>query len=94
MMTRSIPVLLLAVSGLLLIPFIAGQFTDEVSWSGMDYLVMGTLLLVAGLGLAAVAQFVRKPAHRLMLGAAVVAVFLLLWAELAVGIFGTPLAGS
>ena len=72
---------------LLLIPFIAMQFTDEVNWSGLDFLVMGALLLGVGLAIDFILQRVTKPSKRLALIATVIAGFVLIWAELAVGIF-------
>ncbi|HLP54090.1 MAG TPA: hypothetical protein VK151_03640 [Fluviicola sp.] len=88
-------IIILAVTGiLLLIPFTAMQFTDEVAWSGFDFLVMGVLLIGSGLLCELVLRKVTKTNHRILLCMAVVGVFLLVWAELAVGIFGTPFAGS
>lgn len=79
---------------ILLIPFVAMRFTEEVRWSLLDFLVAGGLLVVLCVGIELVLKYVAQPRQRLWAGLAVVAVFLLLWAELAVGIFGTPLAGS
>ena len=86
--------IILAVVGvLLLIPLVAMQFTTEVNWSGFDFLVMGVLLIGTGLLCELVLRKVTKTNHRILLCMAVVGVFLLVWAELAVGIFGTPFAG-
>lgn len=79
---------------LLFIPFVAMQFTNEVNWSPFDFLIMGILLLVTGLIIEFVLRKVYKLEHRLVLCGAVLFVFFLIWAELAVGIFGTPFAGS
>lgn len=88
-------ILILAVAtGLLLIPFTAMQFTDEVRWSGSDFLVMGVLLIGTGLLLELVLRTVKKRANRLILCAAVLGALALIWMELAVGVFGTPFAGS
>ena len=83
-----------SVAALLLIPFLAMQFTSEVNWSPFDFLVMGILLF--GLGLAGewVWRNVKRTGHRIALLVAALAVFFLIWAELAVGVFGTPFAGS
>ncbi len=86
--------ILLAVPALLLIPFIAMQFTDEVNWGIADFLVMGILLAGTGLMIELVLRKVKKPMHRVALSAAILFVLFLVWAELAVGIFGTPFAGS
>ena len=79
---------------LLLIPLIAMQFSGEVNWTGMDFLIMGVLLiavvLVTELGL----RRYKKDGNRIAMIAVVICVFLLVWAEPGVGIFGTPFAGS
>lgn len=79
---------------LLAIPLIAMQFTTEVAWSGFDFLIMGILLLSAAFGCELVLRKVSNPKYNVALCIGIVAVFLLVWAELAVGIFGTPFAGS
>ena len=87
-------IILLSVALLLLIPFIAMQFTNEVDWSPFDFLVMGILLLGTGLICELILRKVRNVQHRIVLCLVMLAIFLLIWAELAVGIFGTPFAGS
>lgn len=87
-------IILLSVPLLLLLPFIAMQFTSQVNWSPFDFLVMGTLLLGTGLMGELVLRKVKKMEHRIALFMAIGAIFFLIWAELAVGIFGTPFAGS
>jgi hypothetical protein len=70
------------------------QFTDEVNWSPFDFAIMGVLLLGTGLIIELVFRNVQKTGYRVAIVLAVLAVFFLIWAELAVGIFGTPFAGS
>jgi peptidoglycan/LPS O-acetylase OafA/YrhL len=94
MKNKRLKIILTAVTMLLLIPFIAMQFTDEVSWTGFDFLVMGILLLGTGLLCEVVLRKVTKTKDRIVLYLAIVGLFLIIWAELAVGIFGTPFAGS
>tara|TARA_B100001245_G_scaffold133703_1_gene99095 strand:+ start:296 stop:544 length:249 start_codon:yes stop_codon:yes gene_type:complete len=79
---------------LLIIPLIAMQLTDEVEWSLFDFIIMGTLLLITGLMGEIIFKKVKKYKHRVILYVVVSITFLLIWAELAVGIFGTPFAGS
>ena len=79
---------------LLLIPLVAMQFTAEVNWSPLDFLVMAVLLVSSFALLEGVFRVVKKRKQRIVLALVVLAAFLLLWAELAVGIFGTPFAGS
>ena len=86
--------ILVAILALLAIPLIAMQLTAEVNWSPADFLVMGILLLGMGLGIDYVLGSIQNALKRQALITIAVIVFLLLWAELAVGIFGTPLAGN
>ena len=86
--------ILLVVPSLLLIPLIAMQFTNEVDWGLLDFAIMGVLLTVTGLMCEVVIRNFRNIEHRLAAIGVVLLVFFLIWAELAVGIFGTPFAGS
>ena len=86
--------ILLAVAGILAIPLIAMQFTHEVNWSLSDFIIMGILLTSTGLIAELVLRKVRKPKNRFLLIAAILILLFLIWAELAVGIFGSPFAGS
>ena len=79
---------------LLIIPLIAMQLTDEVEWSLFDFTIMGTLLLITGLMGEIIFKKVKKYKHRVIFYVVVAIIFFLIWAELAVGIFGTPFAGS
>jgi len=70
------------------------QLTDEVEWSLFDFIIMGTLLLITGLMGEIIFKKVKKYKHRVILYIVVIIIFFLIWAELSVGIFGTPFAGS
>jgi len=83
-----------AVPTLLLIPLIAMQFSNGVDWKIFDFTIMGVLLLGTGLLCEFVLRKVKTTKGRILLCGAVLLVFLFIWAELAVGIFGTPFAGS
>lgn len=86
--------ILLAVPVLLLIPFTAMQFTNEVNWDLKDFLAMGILLTGTALTIEMVLRKVKTPKYRLALCAGILIILFLVWAELAVGIFGSPFAGS
>ncbi len=85
---------LLIIPLLLLIPLIAMQFSTDVQWTGGDFLVMGALLTGIGLTAEYALRKIKTRNGRILALALLLAVFLLIWAELAVGIFGTPFAGS
>jgi len=79
---------------LLLVPFIAMNFSDEVSWSPADFAIAGALLLGTGFLCELVLRKVKTLRYRIAICAAILLALVLVWAELAVGIFGTPFAGS
>tara|TARA_B100001063_G_C16462751_1_gene403917 strand:+ start:198 stop:482 length:285 start_codon:yes stop_codon:yes gene_type:complete len=87
-------IIVLIVGALLLIPFIAMQFDTGVDWKALDFLIMGVLLLGTGLLIDLVLRKISTTKNRIIICGIVLAVFFLIWAELAVGIFGTPVAGS
>ena len=78
---------------LLFIPFIAMYFTDEVSWLVRDFIVMGILLYSTWLICELVVKRIKKTNNRYLAIAVILLFFSLIWAELAVGLFGTRFAG-
>ncbi len=86
--------IVLTVVLLLLIPLIAMQFTDEVSWTLLDFVVAVILLLGTGLMCELVIRKIVKIKYRIVICVILLAALLLIWAELSVGIFGTPFTGS
>ena len=79
---------------LLLIPLIAMLFSDQVKWTLFDFIVAGILLLGVGLTIEFILRKVKTTKLRIALCVALFLGFFLVWAELAVGIFGTPFGGQ
>ena len=78
---------------LLGIPALAMTWTDEVNWSLLDFCLMGVLLLTLSFAIRLIR--LRFPQHQKRVYIVVVILlFLLLWAELGVGVFGSPIAGD
>lgn len=74
---------------LLLVPLIAMQFTDEVNWTGSDFVFAG-LLLFGSLGAyELVTRTTEQTVYRAAVGVALVAAVLLIWVNGAVGIIGS-----
>ncbi|HZH44910.1 MAG TPA: hypothetical protein VEY50_12585 [Lysobacter sp.] len=74
---------------ILLLPAVAMQFTDEVNWDETDFIVMGALLFAACGTYELAARTMRDGFYRAGVGVAVVAAFLLVWINLAVGIINS-----
>jgi hypothetical protein len=74
---------------ILLLPLVAMQFTDEVNWDETDFLVMGAMLFAACGAYELAVRTTGNVAYRAAVGVAVVAAFILIWINLAVGIIGS-----
>ena len=72
---------------LLLIPLAIMPFSNAVPWSVFDFLIMAFLLFFLGLGLDLVRFYAASKRQRWLLFALVVLLFLVVWGELAVGLF-------
>ena len=74
---------------ILLLPAVAMQFTDEVDWDETDFIVMGAMLFAACGTYELATRITGNAAYRAGVGVAVVAAFILIWMNLAVGIIGS-----
>ena len=75
-------------AGLLLLPLVAMQFTDEVDWTVLDFAFAAVLIGGVGLTLEFVFRTTRNAAQRIATGLLLAASFLLIWINAAVGIIG------
>ncbi|MBC8266209.1 MAG: hypothetical protein H8E84_04520 [Flavobacteriales bacterium] len=94
MKSKSVKIILSIVLTLLLIPLIAMQFTDEVSWTILDFTAMGILLLSTALLCELTIRKVSKIKYKIIFFVVILLGFLLVWAELAVGITETLFTGN
>ncbi|MCA1662006.1 MAG: hypothetical protein LC648_07535 [Novosphingobium sp.] len=77
-----------AAAALLALPAVAMRFTREVVWTAEDFAAMGAMLLIAGLAIEGLVRASRSLPYRLGAAVAVLAGFLLVWVNLAVGFLG------
>ena len=77
----------------LLVPLV-GVIFYELDWSRLDFLVMASLILLLSILINLILYYTDSIKLKLLLVFIVAILFLLIWAELAVGVFGTPLAGD
>ena len=77
-----------------MVPLIAMQFTKEVSWSGFDFLIMAILLFGTGIICELILRKFKTVRQRIIFCGIVLLALLLIWAELAVGVFNSPVAGN
>ena len=74
---------------LLLLPAVAMQFTREVQWTALDFIVMGALLTIACALYELGAWLSGDWVYRMAFGLAVATGFLTVWVNLAVGMLGS-----
>ena len=69
------------------------MYINDFNWSLVDFIIMGVLIF----SFLSFINFIRKKfsgIKEILAIIIVVIVFILLWAEVAVGIFGSPFAGN
>ena len=79
---------------LLLFPLLGTLVSNEVNWSFFDFIVMGILILSMSFGIKQVIMTTKNTNYRVLIIGMILLVFILIliWVELAVGIFDTPFA--
>lgn len=87
--------IIIGVCALLTIPFFAMRLgVDGVYWKLFDFVAAGIMLFGAGFAIEIALRVIKKFEYRAATCIGILVVLALVWAELAVGLFGTPLAGS
>ena len=71
---------------LLLLPAIAMLFTDEVRWTGADFIAAAAIFAVAGCAIELIVRFIDQAVLRMALVCGVILAALAIWADGAVGI--------
>jgi hypothetical protein len=80
------PPLWAAAASLLLLPLLAMQFSDEVRWSGGDFVFAAAMLAAACGAYELGARLSGRRSYRAAVAVAVLTSFVLVWVNLAVGI--------
>lgn len=85
---KSIIAVAVATVLLLLVPLVAMQFTTDVNWSVSDFIIMGALIFGTGVSFVFVMKYAINFVYRIAMLGAFGTTFLLVWANLAVGLIG------
>jgi len=93
--SKSILVVAVVTLVILMVPLIAMQFTDEVNWSPADFILMAVLLFGTGITYVLITNYLPGIVYRIAIAFALGTTFLMIWANLAVGLIGAgPHAGN
>ena len=91
---RGLAIVMLVTACVLLVPLAAMQFSDAVRWDLSNFAAAGGLVAFVGALYVLAARLIRRRLQRALIGAVLGLLLALAWIELAVGLFGTPFAGS
>jgi len=86
--------ILIISSSLLTIPLFFTVISDEFNWSFFDFIIMGFMMMFVGISFELVSKVIKSGKRKKLLYGLIILLFLLLWAELGVGIFNSPIAGD
>ena len=78
---------------LLLVPFILTNNLESFNWSSEDFIIAG-LLIFSCLSVVSYIKEKLGNQNKTIAIILVIILFLIIWIELAVGVFGSPFAGS
>lgn len=84
----TIPVVVLS------IPLLGNLFSNEFNWSASDFLIAGILLFTTAFLINLVRNTIKKQNQKIVICIFILLALALIWLELAVGILGSPFAGS
>jgi hypothetical protein len=94
-LNRTQIIILVVLILLLMIPLIEQQGGNTAfNWTVFDYILAFSLLLTVGFGVEFCIRSIRSKRIKWVAIFGIALFFVLLWAELAVGIFNTPIAGD
>ncbi len=94
MKNKRIKIILFSTALILLVPLVAMLFTNEVNWTLLDFIIAGVLLLGTGFWSEWILRKTSKIKYRIVWITAIILLLLLVWAELAVGIFDSFFGGN
>jgi len=81
-------------SSLLAVPLFFTIISDDFNWSFFDFIIMGSMMVFVGVSFELVSRVIKSEQRKKILYGLIILLFLLLWAELGVGIFNSPIAGD
>ncbi|MFZ4568696.1 MAG: hypothetical protein ACOYND_06635 [Bacteroidota bacterium] len=94
MLSSRLKIILISITVILTIPVLGKLFTDDFQWALPDFFIAAILLYGTGIMIDFILRKVQKKSHKIALNGLILLVLLCIWAELAVGLIGTPFAGN
>lgn len=79
---------------ILCIPFVGNFVSEEFNWTFSDFLIGGILLFATAGLIRLILNKSSSKKKKILYSILVLLILLIIWAEMAVGLFGSPIAGS
>ena len=87
--------LIFAIPTLLMVAaFISNNFVDGFNWSGSDFLIAAILLFGTASFIYMIASSKLSLRAKIISSIVIIFILIMIWVEMAVGLFGSPIAGS
>lgn len=81
-------------AALLSIPALGNIFSSEFDWTTSDFIIAAVLLFGTAFLIDMVQRVIKNTTYKIIVCGIMILLLLLTWVEMAVGLFGTPIAGS
>jgi hypothetical protein len=81
-------------AAILCIPLIGNLTSREFEWSLSDFVIGAALLFATAFIIDMILRKVKSKTSRIIFCCVIVFLLILIWVEMAVGLFGSPIAGS
>lgn len=94
MLNSRLKKILISITVILTIPVFGKLFTDDFQWALPDFIIGAILLYGTGIITDFILRKIQKKSHRIALCCFILLLLVFIWAELAVGLIGTPFAGN
>lgn len=74
--------------------FISNYFVEGFNWTGSDFLIAAILLFGTASFIYMIVNSKLSFRAKIMISIVIVLILMVIWVEMAVGLFGSPIAGS
>lgn len=87
--------LIFAIPSLLMVAaFISNHFVEGFNWTGSDFLIAAILLFGTASFIYMIVSSKLSVRAKTIISIVIILLLMIIWVEMAVGLFGSPIAGS
>lgn len=79
---------------LMVVAFISNNFVEGFNWTGSDFLIAAILLFGTASFIYMIVSSKLSVRAKTIISIVIIHILMIIWVEMAVGLFGSPIAGS